>query len=138
MADFVYLPRQDAYRCPAGETMKWWINRVDENGMTLRHYWTTRCPECPIKAQCTPAKMRRVTRWEHEGVLDAMQKRLDHVPQAMILRRQTVEHPFGTIKAWMGSIHFLTRTPGSEVGHPGRRASRRRSRGPPARRVLSG
>ena len=54
--------------------------------------------------------MRRVTRWEHEGVLDAMQKRLDQVPQAMILRRQTVEHPFGTIKAWMGSTHFLTRT----------------------------
>ena len=90
--------------------MKWWFNRVDENGMTLRHYWTTRCPECPIKAQCTPAKMRRVTRWEHEGVLDAMQKRLDQVPQAMILRRQTVEHPFGTIKAWMGATHFLTRT----------------------------
>ena len=54
--------------------------------------------------------MRRVTRWEHEGVLDAMQKRLDQVPQAMILRRQTVEHPFGTIKAWMGATHFLTRT----------------------------
>ena len=108
--DFVYVPGQDAYRCPAGETMKWWFNRVDENGMTLRHYWTTRCPECPIKAQCTPAKMRRVTRWEHEGVLDAMQKRLDQVPQAMILRRQTVEHPFGTIKAWMGATHFLTRT----------------------------
>jgi transposase len=108
--DFVYRPEQDAYRCPAGETMKWWFNRVDENGMTLRHYWTTKCPECPIKAQCTPAKMRRVTRWEHEGVLDAMQKRLDQVPQAMILRRQTVEHPFGTIKAWMGATHFLTRT----------------------------
>ena len=61
--DFVYLPQQDAYRCPAGQTMKWWFNRVDENGMILRHYWTTKCPECPLKAQCTPAKMRRVTRW---------------------------------------------------------------------------
>ena len=108
--DFVYLSKQDAYRCPAGQTMKWWFNRVDENGLILRHYWTTKCPDCPIKAQCTPAKMRRVTRWEHEGVLDAMQKRLDQVPQAMILRRQTVEHPFGTIKAWMGATHFLTRT----------------------------
>ena len=78
--------------------------------MILRHYWTTRCPECPIKAQCIPAKMRRVTRWEHEGVLDAMQNQLDQMPQAMILRRQTVEHPFGTIKAWMGTTHFLTRT----------------------------
>ena len=108
--DFVYLPEQDAYRCPAGQTMKWWFNRVDENGMTLRHYWTTKCPECPIKAQCTPAKMRRVTRWEHEGVLDAMQHRLDQAPNTMRIRRQTVEHPFGTLKAWMGSTHFLTRT----------------------------
>ena len=78
--------------------------------MTLRHYWTTKCPECPIKAQCTPAKMRRVTRWEHEGVLDAMQRRLDQSPDSMRVRRQTVEHPFGTLKAWMGSTHFLTRT----------------------------
>ena len=108
--DFVHMPDQDAYRCPAGQTMKWWFNRVDENGMTLRHYWTTKCPECPIKAQCTPAKMRRVTRWEHEGVLDAMQHRLDQAPDSMRVRRQTAEHPFGTLKAWMGSTHFLTRT----------------------------
>ncbi|MDO9713690.1 IS1182 family transposase [Paracraurococcus lichenis] len=108
--DFVYLPEQNAYRCPAGETMKWWFNRVDENGMTLRHYWTTKCPTCPIKAQCTPAKLRRITRWEHEGVLDAMQRRLDAQPNAMRLRRQTAEHPFGTLKTWMGAAHFLTRT----------------------------
>jgi transposase len=108
--DFIYLPERDAYRCPAGETMKWWFNRVDETGKTLRHYWTTRCPDCPIKARCTPAKMRRVTRWEHEGVLDAMQRRLDQQPNAMRVRRQTAEHPFGTLKAWMGATHFLTKT----------------------------
>ena len=108
--DFVYMPDKDAYRCPAGETMKWWFNRVDENGMTLRYYWTTKCQACPIKAQCTPAKMRRITRWEHEGVLDAMQRGLDVQPDAMRLRRQTAEHPFGTLKAWMGAAHFLTRT----------------------------
>ena len=108
--DFAYLPKQDAYRCPAGEIMKWWFNRIDEHGKKLRHYWTTKCPDCPIKGQCTPAKMRRITRWEHEDVLDAMQRRLDQVPQAMRLRRQTVEHPFGTLKAWMGSTHFVTKT----------------------------
>ncbi len=108
--DFVYLPEQDAYQCPAGETMKWWFNRIDENGKLLRHYWTTKCPDCPIKAKCTPAKMRRITRWEHEGVLDAMQRRLDERPGAMRVRRQTAEHPFGTLKAWMGATHFLTRT----------------------------
>ncbi len=108
--DFVYLPEVDAYRCPAGETMKWWFNRVDETGKSLRYYWTTRCPDCPIKAKCTPAKLRRISRWEHEGVLDAMQRRLDQQPDAMRLRRQTAEHPFGTMKAWMGAAHFLTRT----------------------------
>ena len=53
---------------------------------------------------------RRIKRWEHEDILDAMQKRLDQKSDAMRLRRQTVEHPFGTIKAWMGATHFLTRT----------------------------
>ena len=108
--DFIYLPEQDAYRCPAGETMTWRFNRIDENGKLLRHYWTTKCPDCPIKAQCTPAKLRRVTRWEHEGVLDAKQRRLDQRPDTMRVRRRTVEHPFGTLKAWMGATHFLTKT----------------------------
>jgi transposase len=108
--DFVYLPEQDAYRCPAGETLTWRFNRIDENGKHLRHYWTTKCSECPFKAKCTPAKLRRITRWEHEDVLDAMQRRLDQTPEAMRVRRQTAEHPFGTLKAWMGATHFLTRT----------------------------
>ncbi len=76
----------------------------------MRHYWTTKCLDCPIKAQCTPAKLRPVTRWEHEGVLDAMQRRLDQRPDTMRVRRRTVEHPFGTLKAWMGATHFLTKT----------------------------
>jgi transposase len=107
--DFVYVPRKDIYRCPAGESLTWHFNSV-EGGKVLRNYWTTRCQGCPIKARCTPTKERRIRRWEHEDVLDAMQKRLDQVPQAMTLRRQTVEHPFGTLKAWMGATHFLTRT----------------------------
>ena len=78
--------------------------------MTLHVYWTSACPECPMKSKCTTGKERRVKRWEHEGVLDAMQKRLDRAPEKMQVRRQTVEHPFGTIKAWMGSTHFLTKT----------------------------
>jgi transposase len=106
--DFVYLPEQDAYRCPAGETLTWRFNR-EEDGKLLRHYWTTKCQDCAIKAKCTTGEQRRVKRWEHEDVLDAMQKRLDQMPNAMQVRRQTAEHPFGTIKAWMGATHFLTR-----------------------------
>ena len=77
--------------------------------MTLHKYWPSACPKCPLKAQCTPSEYRRITRWEHEAVLDAMQERLDAQPEAMRLRRQTVEHPFATLKAWMGATHFLTK-----------------------------
>jgi transposase len=76
----------------------------------LRHYWTGACADCSIKRRCTTGKERRIKRWEHEAVIDAMQQRLDRAPDTMRIRRQTVEHPFGTLKAWMGATHFLTKT----------------------------
>ena len=81
-----------------------------EAGLTIHKYWTSACPRCPIKAQCTTGDYRRITRWEHEAVLATMQERLDRHPDIMRVRRQTAEHPFGTLKLWMGASHFLTRT----------------------------
>jgi transposase len=107
--DFVYVADDDTYRCPAGERLTSRFTSV-EDGMNLYVYWTTACPGCPIKARCTTGKIRRIKRWEHEAVLDTMQQRLDQAPEKMEVRQQTVEHPFGTIKAWMGSTHFLTKT----------------------------
>jgi transposase len=107
--DFIYDSKRDEYRCPAGERAIWRQTTI-EKGMTLHRYWPSACPRCPIKSQCTTGDYRRVTRWEHEQVLEAMQRRLDRTPEASRLRRQTVEHPFGTLKAWMGSTHFLTKT----------------------------
>lgn len=107
--DFVYIPEQDTYRCPAGETLTYRYTNV-EAGLTVSRYWTSACPKCPIKANCTPAPERRVSRWEHEHILEAMQHRLDTNPNAMRVRRQTVEHPFGTLKARMGATHFLMKT----------------------------
>ena len=78
-----------------------------EDGKTLRRYWTTACQTCALKAQCTTGPERRIARWEHEAVLEKVQQRLDHNPNAMGVRRQTAEHPFGTIKCWMGATHFL-------------------------------
>src|SRR5215475_3334693 len=104
--DFVYLPTEDVYRCPGGETLTYRFTR-EEAGKTLHRYWTTACPRCPLKAQCTPGAQRRITRWEHEHLLDAVQQRLDANPQAMRVRRETAEHPFGTLKMWMGATHFL-------------------------------
>lgn len=108
-ADFIYDAKNNEYRCPAGQQLVWRYATV-ERGLTLHRYWSSHCKLCAIKEQCTPSEQRRVTRWEHEAVLDAMQTRLDQAPESMRIRRQTVEHPFGTIKLWMGSAHFLTKT----------------------------
>jgi transposase len=108
--DFVYIPDEDAYRCPAGETLTRRFTSV-EDGMNLHVYWTAKCAECPLRDRCTSSKQpRRIKRWEHEAVLDAMQARLDRTPDAMRIRKATVEHTFGTLKAWMGATHFKTRT----------------------------
>jgi transposase len=107
--DFVYLPDENAYRCPAGERLTWRFTGV-EAGRTAHRYWTSNCAGCALKPQCTPSKERRVSRWEHEAVIDAMQERLDRRPDAMRTRKATVEHPFGTLKAWMGATHFKMRT----------------------------
>ena len=106
--DFIYIAADDEYRCPAGQRAIKRFTTV-EAGMTLDVYWSSACTHCPIKAQCTTSDYRRIRRWKHEAVLDAMQARLDRKPEMMRIRRQTVEHPFGTIKHWMGATHFLTR-----------------------------
>ena len=107
--DFVYLAEDDVYRCPAGERLLYHYTN-QERGLSLRRYWTTACQACAIKGRCTTAKQRRITRWEHEHVLEAVQRRLDEHPETMRQRRETVEHPFGTIKSWMGSTHFQMKT----------------------------
>jgi transposase len=107
--DFVYNVAEDVYRCPAGERLSYRFSGM-EGGKMTRRYWASTCQKCPLKAQCTPADERRVSRWEHEIVLEKVQARLDNTPDAMTLRRSTVEHPFGTIKCWMGWTHFLCTT----------------------------
>ena len=105
-ADFRYLADEDVYICPAGERLTYRY-RNEEKGLRLRRYWTNACQDCAIKDRCTTGKERRVTRWEHEAVLEVVQRRLDENPGAMRQRRETVEHPFGTIKMRMGATHFL-------------------------------
>jgi macrodomain Ter protein organizer (MatP/YcbG family) len=104
--DFVYLSDEDVYRCPAGEKLNYHYTN-EEDGQKLRRYWTNACCDCALKPRCTTGKERRIARWEHEHVLEAVQKRLDKNPQAMRQRRETAEHPFGTLKMRMGATHFL-------------------------------
>ena len=107
--DFRYLADDDVYICPAGERLAYRFTN-EEQGRVLHRYWTDACQNCPIKQSCTPSKQRRITRWQHEHILEAVQRRLDEHPEKMRQRRETVEHPFGTIKARMGATHFLMKT----------------------------
>ena len=110
LRDFFYDAAKDHYTCPAGQHLTRAAVRSDRRDDMDQYRHLTACFTCPLKTRCTPEKLKRVKRWQHEGVLDAMQARLDRRPDAMGARRQTVEHPFGTLKSWMGSTHFLTRT----------------------------
>jgi transposase len=107
--DFIYHAEDDEYQCPAGERL---IRRftTEEKGQTIHKYWSSSCPRCPIRPQCTASQHRRISRWEHEEVIEALERRLDREPERMRVRRTTSEHPFGTLKAWMGATHFQMRT----------------------------
>ena len=104
--DFAYIAEDDEYLCPANKRLPK-RHTTEERGLILSRYYTSSCHSCSIKDKCTTGKERRITRWEHEDVLEAMQHRLDKAPEKMRTRRETVEHPFGTIKFWMGAVHFL-------------------------------
>lgn len=106
--DFIYIARDDQYQCPAGQRAIRRFSREDD-GLQNNIYWSSACPACSMKAQCTTGEYRRIRRWEHEAVMDQTQKRLDRMPNAMTVRKSTIEHVFGTLKHWMGWTHFLTR-----------------------------
>jgi transposase len=108
--DFIYNAEHDHYTCPAGAKLTKIHRRVDHTEDFDRYRHLSACFTCPLKSRCTPTQRRIIKRWVNEDVLDRMQARLDRMPEAMGVRRQTVEHPFGTLKAWMGATHFLTRT----------------------------
>ena len=106
-ADFRYVPEHDMYICPANQVLTFVSHKRETGGLNLRRYATKECRNCKLKKRCTTSSQRAVTRWEHEHVLEDVQRRLDENPEAMRTRRETVEHPFGTIKARMGATHFL-------------------------------
>jgi transposase len=108
--DFIYDAEKDHYTCPAGAHLTRGKVRSDRRGHVDHYRNLTACSSCAFKTKCTFDKHKRLKRWEHEAALDKMQARLDRMPDAMTIRRQTVEHPFATLKAWMGSTHFLTKT----------------------------
>ena len=110
--DFIYDPEHDRYTCPAGQFLTQAKKRSTRGPDPdfVRYRNLEACGRCPLKPRCTGERFQQIRRWKHDDVLDAMQRRLERMPKAMTIRRRTAEHPFGTIKAWMGATHFLTRT----------------------------
>ena len=107
--DFIYHSEDDEYECPAGERAIFRTRR-EEDGKIIMRYWSSSCVRCSIKSQCTTGKERRISRWEHEAIVDRLDARMECNPDMMKARRCTVEHPYGTIKSWMGSTHFQMKT----------------------------
>ncbi|MGN5479629.1 transposase [Cupriavidus basilensis] len=108
-ADFIYVAKDDEYQCPAGDRAIHRFTTIEHN-LKLHVYWSSTCPRCPMREAMHDHGLSTHSPMEHEAVLERMQKRLDRMPDAMTLRRRTIEHVFGTLKHWMGSTHFLTKT----------------------------
>ncbi len=103
--DFIYIEVDDEYQCPAGERLQRRTKTMEANKLMVK-YWSKECGTCKLKEKCTTGKERRVSRWEHGKVIETHEQRMNENPTMMQLRKQTVEHPFGTIKSWMGMSHF--------------------------------
>ncbi len=104
-ADFAYDSDKDVYVCAAGENLTYRFTGP-QDGKAIRTYWSGACADCVIKDKCTTSKERRVRRWEHEDVLERVRDWLDADLTQLAVRSMTVEHPYGTIKSWMGATHF--------------------------------
>jgi len=105
-SDFIYDAEKEEYVCPAKARLIYRFTTEDK-GKQLRVYWTNQCGSCALKSQCTTGKERRLKRWEKEHILEKADALLKKNPDAMRQRKRLVEHPYGTIKHWMGSTHFL-------------------------------
>ena len=108
---FKYDAKKDVYICPANKELTYRFTSFEKK-MNLRRYFLDifTCRACNLKPQCTTGKgQRKIIRWEHEDKIESMEALMASTPDSMLIRKQTVEHPFGTIKSWMGSTHFLTR-----------------------------
>jgi transposase len=105
-ADFRYDAERNEYVCPAGQCLTYRFDSI-EHGKTLWVYTRYGCSSCPLQTKCTSSNAKRIKRWEKEHVLEAAAAELKQQPEAMRQRKRLVEHPYGTIKHWMGSTHFL-------------------------------
>ena len=107
--EFAYDADKDSYICPAGQRLHPYSSSLLRGLKKINYVNKLACDDCKIRSRCTGGKFRTVSRLENEAVLDRMQARLAKRPGVLDRRRETVEHPFGTIKQWMNQGAFLMR-----------------------------
>lgn len=106
--EFRYNPAEGVYVCPAGERLGHKYKSKSRDLTKIDYSNRAACLTCALRSRCTNS-FRRVSRLENEAVLDRMAARLKARPEVLDRRRDTVEHPFGSIKQWMGQGAFLIR-----------------------------
>jgi len=108
---FKYDAKKDVYICPANQDMRFRTRFTDKKLIYKTYACSVPvCRACSMRDSCTKsAQTRRIRRWEREDRIERMVSILEAKPDSMLIRKQTVEHPFGTIKFWMGATHLLTR-----------------------------
>jgi transposase len=107
--EFQYDAATDSYVCPAGQRLHPYSSSLLRGLKKINYVNKLACDDCSIRSRCTAGKFRTVSRLENEAVLDRMAARLAKRPGVLDRRRETVEHPFGTIKQWMNQGAFLMR-----------------------------
>jgi transposase len=106
-SQFRYDAQKDVYVCPGNQELTYRF-RTYELGRGLKYYRAKGCKDCALKPRCTRNQNNRtITREDHEHLMEAMAERMQAQPEKFKLRKQLAEHPFGTIKRWMGYTHFL-------------------------------
>ena len=107
--EFEYDPKTDTVICPGGQRLSPYSSSVLRGLKKINYVNKQACRDCPLRSRCTNNSFRSLSRMENEAVLDRMQARLAQRSQVLAQRRETVEHPFGTIKQWMNQGAFLMR-----------------------------
>jgi len=106
---FVYDKQRDVYTCPIGNILPYQRTQKDGDKAEKIYVDHIACRDCKSRDKCTTSSYepRKMKRWVHESIIDDMTKRFEQDPKLPTIRKQTAEHPFGTMKMWMGATHFL-------------------------------
>lgn len=110
--EFTYDNQMDEYTCGQGKRLTFLAERNNRRGVRVRDYRCNECNGCPVRGQCTSSSNGRMkTRYVNQDFRDSYSARMQEksAKKKIIMRKAIVEHPFGTIKLWLGRNPLLLR-----------------------------